>query len=104
MGGLQVLSQEEEWVDVPYIADSFVLNVGEMLQRLSNGFLIPTPHRVINPENRERYSCPFFYDPHVNTVIKPMKGTGNPKFKPILFSEFLENELKAGYLRHQTEA
>ena len=104
VGGLQVLSQEEEWVDVPYIADSFVLNVGEMLQRLSNGFLIPTPHRVINPENRERYSCPFFYDPHVNTVIKPLKGTGNPKFKPIMFSEFLENELKAGYLRHQTEA
>ena len=104
MGGLQVLSQEEEWVDVPYIADSFVLNVGEMLQRLSNGFLIPTPHRVINPENREWYSCPFFYDPHVNTVIKPLKGRVNPKFKPILFSEFLENELKAGYLRHQTEA
>ena len=36
-------------------------------------------------------------------MIKPLKGTGNPKFKPILFSEFLENELKAGYLRHQTK-
>ena len=64
VGGLQVLSQKEEWVDVPFITDSFVLNVGEMLQRFSNGFLMPTPHRVINPENRERYSCPFFYDPH----------------------------------------
>ena len=104
MGGLQVLSKEEGWVDVPYIGGSFVLNVGEMLQRLSNGFLIPTPHRVIYPEKRERYSCPFFYDPHVNTMIKSLKGTGNPKFKPIMFSEFLENELKARYFRHQTEA
>ena len=81
VGGLQVLSQEEEWVDVPFIAGSIVLNVGEMLQRLSNGFLIPTPHRMINPENRERYSCPFFYDPPFGHSDQTLERNRKPQIQ-----------------------
>ncbi len=104
VGGLQVLYQEKEWLDVPCLPNSLVLNVGEMLHRLSNGLLQPTPHRVINHEMQGRFSCPFFYDPNVNTTISPLRGTGKPKFNPICFAEFLESELTAGYSRHQTNA
>ena len=47
-GGLQVKSFSGVWLEVPHINSSFVLNVGDLLHRLSNGKLLSTPHRVIN--------------------------------------------------------
>ncbi len=101
VGGLQVKTPAGNWVDAPRIEGSFVVNVGDMLHRLSNGRLLSTPHRVINQSGRERYSCPFFYDPHVTADIKPLAGTGTPKFTPINFGDFLRGELQAGYDQHK---
>ena len=101
VGGLQVMTPAGDWVDAPRIPGSFVVNVGDMLRRLSNGLLLSTPHRVINRSGRERYSCPFFFDPHVNTIISPVKGTGKPLFEPILFADFLRSELEASYKAHK---
>ena len=101
VGGLQVMTPAGDWVDAPRIPGSFVVNVGDMLRRLSNGLLLSTPHRVINRSGRERYSCPFFFDPHVDTVISPVKGTGKPLFEPILFADFLRSELEASYKAHK---
>ena len=101
IGGLQVQTKNGDWIDVPKVEGSFVVNVGDMLNRLTNGILRSTPHRVINKSGKERFSCPFFFDPHVNTTIQPLKGTGKPKFPPIKFSEFLQGELKASYEKHK---
>lgn len=101
VGGLQVKTPAGNWVDVPRLPGSIVVNVGDMLHRMSNGRLLSTPHRVINRSGRERYSCPFFYDPHVNTVIKPLPGTGAPKFPPLKFADFLRSELEAAYDAHK---
>ena len=101
IGGLQVHTKEGEWIDVPKVEDSFVVNVGEMLSRLTKGLLRSTPHRVINKSVRERYSCPFFFDPHTNAIIQPLNGTGKPKFSPINFGEFLREELEASYEKHK---
>tara|TARA_Y100000385_G_scaffold147481_1_gene153070 strand:+ start:1677 stop:2609 length:933 start_codon:yes stop_codon:yes gene_type:complete len=101
IGGLQVHTKEGEWIDVPKVEDSFVVNVGDMLSRLTNGLLRSTPHRVINKSVRERYSCPFFFDPHTNAIIQPLNGTGKPKFSPINFGEFLREELEASYEKHK---
>lgn len=81
--------------------DAFVVNVGDMLHRMSNGKLLSTPHRVINASGRERYSIPFFFDPHVTTEIAPLPGTGTPKFDPLNFGAFLRNELESGYDAHK---
>lgn len=101
VGGLQVATPSGNWVDVPRLPGSFVVNVGDMLHRLSNGRLLSTPHRVINRSGRERYSCPFFYDPHVNTTIAPLPGTGIPRFESLNFADFLRGELQAGYAAHK---
>ena len=101
IGGLQVQTKSGDWIDAPKVEGSFVVNVGDMLNRLTNGILRSTPHRVINKSGKERFSCPFLFDPHVNTNIQPLKGTGKPKFPPINFSEFLKGELKASYEKHK---
>ncbi len=105
VGGLQVQSLAGEWIDVPRIEGSFVLNVGDMLHRWSNGLLRSTPHRVINASGLARYSCPFFYDPHVRTNISPLAScvsSDNPaRFELINFGEFLRAELEAGYAHHK---
>ena len=104
VGGLQVLSPAGAWVDVPVIPGAFVVNVGDMLHRWSNGLLKSTPHRVINRSGRERYSCPFFFDPNVATEIAPLACCVTAErpaaFEAINFGDFLRSELEAGYERH----
>ena len=101
VGGLQVQTPAGNWVDAPPMENAFVVNVGDMLHRMSNGKLRSTPHRVINASGRERYSVPFFFDPHVSTNIAPLPGTGPAKFEPLNFGAFLRSELEAGYEAHQ---
>ncbi|MTI01902.1 isopenicillin N synthase family oxygenase [Roseibium sp. RKSG952] len=103
VGGLQVQTPAGHWVDAPPIEGAFVVNVGDMLHRLSNGRLLSTPHRVINASGRERYSVPFFFDPHVSAVIAPLPETGIARFEPLNFGEFLRNELEASYDAHQAD-
>jgi isopenicillin N synthase-like dioxygenase len=104
VGGLQVMTPAGVWVDAPPLPGSFVMNVGDMLHRWSNGQLRSTPHRVINRSGRERYSCPFFYDPNVAAEIAPLASCiepGNPpRFAPQVFGDFLRAELEAGYQKH----
>lgn len=101
VGGLQVQTPKGDWVDAPPMEDAFVVNVGDMLHRMSNGRLLSTPHRVINVSGQERYSVPFFYDPHVSTTIAPLPGTGAPRFNPLNFGDFLRSELEASYDAHK---
>ncbi len=103
VGGLQVQTPAGHWVDAPPREDAFVVNVGDMLHRLSNGRLLSTPHRVINSSGRERYSVPFFFDPHVSATIAPLPGTGDAAFPALRFGDFLKAELEAGYDAHQTD-
>ncbi|EFR04407.1 2OG-Fe(II) oxygenase [Nannizzia gypsea CBS 118893] len=62
--GLQVMSPSGEWTDVPVIPNSFVVNVGDILDRLTSGLYIAPLHRVLPPlPGSERLSIPFFFDP-----------------------------------------
>ncbi len=105
IGGLQVQTPAGAWIDAPKIRGAFVVNVGDMLHRWSNGRLLSTPHRVINTSGKSRYSCPFFFDPNVATKIAPLAscvGADRPAgFEPLVFGEFLRTELGAGYDQHK---
>jgi isopenicillin N synthase-like dioxygenase len=103
-----VATPDGRWVDAPPLAGSFVVNVGTMLHRWSNGRLLATPHRVINTSGAERYSVPFFYDPDVTTVIEPLAccidANCPARFEPIEFGAFLRHELESGYRHHQPDS
>ncbi len=105
VGGLQVRTVDGDWVDVPPLPGAFIMNVGDMLHRWSNGRLLSTPHRVINRSGRERSSCPFFFDPNVSTVISPLASCCDrgSTFPPVVFGSFLRAELEAGYDQHQSD-
>jgi len=66
-GGLQLLNNNDEWLDITPGEDEIVINVGDMLQRLTNNYLKSTTHRVVNPPKEEwhrpRLSIPFFLHP-----------------------------------------
>ena len=70
VGGLQVLSREK-WIDAPYVENSFICNIGDMLDYLTGGYYRSTPHRVFNKSDSGRLSFPFFYDLDFNAVPLP---------------------------------
>jgi isopenicillin N synthase-like dioxygenase len=73
-GGLQVRNVKGEWIDAPPIDGTFVVNLGDMMARWSNDRYLSTPHRVISPLGVDRYSMPFFAEPHPDTRIECLPG------------------------------
>jgi isopenicillin N synthase-like dioxygenase len=65
--GLQILNKQDQWIPVTSLPEQIVVNVGDMLQRLTNNKLKSTTHRVVNPPrekwNSSRFSIPFFLHP-----------------------------------------
>ncbi|QMU97931.1 isopenicillin N synthase family oxygenase [Microbacterium esteraromaticum] len=68
-GGLQV-ERDGEWVDAPPVDDAFVVNIGELLEYATNGYLRATNHRVVSPlAPHDRLSIPFFFNPALDTQL-----------------------------------
>lgn len=70
VGGLEVENTAGEWVPVPVRDDAFVVNIGEMLQRITGNYLVATNHRVI--AHAERYSSAYFAGPDLRTELRPL--------------------------------
>jgi isopenicillin N synthase-like dioxygenase len=96
--GLQVKTVGDEWFDVPYVPEAFVLNTGDMMGRLSNNRLIVTPHRVINTSGKERYSVPFFFEPNALSCINPLVPKGDVAlYEPINYEDYLFKVFQNNY-------
>jgi isopenicillin N synthase-like dioxygenase len=101
-GGLQLLNSEGQWVAIMPAADEIVINVGDMLQRLTNNYLKSTTHRVVNPPREEwhlpRLSIPFFLHPVSNmdlTCLDACVTADNPlQYEPITAGEYLDERLR----------
>ena len=99
--GLQVLSNNGEWVDAIAEDDEIIVNIGDMLSRHTNNKLKSTIHRVVNPPkdlwNSSRYSIPFFLHPRLEmplNCINSCVDEQNPKgFKDITAGDFLYQRL-----------
>ncbi|BBY16843.1 isopenicillin N synthase family dioxygenase [Mycolicibacterium litorale] len=74
--GLEVLNGAGEWIDVPPVPGTFVVNVGDMLELWTNGTFVATSHRV-RKVKEERYSFPLFFNVDYDTEVKPL-----PQFAP----------------------
>jgi isopenicillin N synthase-like dioxygenase len=99
--GLQLRLPSGEWLDVPYVPDSYAVNSGDMMTRWTNGRFKSTPHRALPPVGRPRYAIPFFLGPHLDTEIACLptcQGPDNPaKFPPISYDAYLHWWYDANY-------
>jgi isopenicillin N synthase-like dioxygenase len=99
--GLQVLRRDGKWIPITALPDQLVVNVGDMLERLTNKKLKSTIHRVVNPPkqmmNTPRYSIPFFMHPRSEMDLSCLTNCvdkENPKqFESITAGEFLNQRL-----------
>lgn len=98
--GLQLLTKENEWIDINAPEDYFVINVGDMLQRLTNNKLKSTTHRVVNPPKEKwstpRYSIPFFLHPRSEMDLSCLPScvkNNELHYAPISAGAYLEERL-----------
>ena len=100
--GLEILTKENKWIPIISEPDQLVINVGDMLERLTNKKLLSTIHRVVNPSkeklNTSRYSIPFFMHPKpemdLSCLEKCINETNPKAFDDMTAGEFLEERLK----------
>jgi isopenicillin N synthase-like dioxygenase len=101
-GGLQLLNMDNEWMDIQPEDDEIVINVGDMLQRLTNNYLKSTTHRVVNPPREmwhlPRLSIPFFLHPKSSmdlSVLDRCVTKDRPvAYEPITAGEYLDERLR----------
>ena len=99
--GLQVLNKSGEWISVTALPEQIVVNVGDMLQRLTNNKLKSTTHRVVNPPREKwgasRYSIPFFLHPRsevsLNCLESCISDTSPKHYSDITAGEYLDQRI-----------
>jgi isopenicillin N synthase-like dioxygenase len=72
VGGLEVRRLNGTWLDARCPEDALVMNVGDMLELLSGGRLVSTPHRVVNRSGKQRQSFPYFSVPRHDVLVQPL--------------------------------
>jgi isopenicillin N synthase-like dioxygenase len=100
--GLQILTKQNEWVGVTSLPDQIVVNVGDMLQRLTNNKLKSTTHRVVNPPREfwhtSRFSIPFFLHPRSEMSLACLEScidSAHPKaYADATAGEYLDERLR----------
>ena len=109
-GGLQV-EKDGEWIDAPPLPGAFVVNIGELLEVATGGYLKATVHRVISPKaGNDRISVPFFYAPALDETIPTLtlppelraraRGIHADAAGEPLFSTYGQNALKSRLRAH----
>jgi isopenicillin N synthase-like dioxygenase len=100
--GLEVLNKQGEWVAITALPEQLVVNVGDMLQRLTNNKLKSTTHRVVNPPREKwgesRFSIPFFLHPKSAMRLDCLEGCISAStpiaYGPISAGEYLDERLR----------
>jgi isopenicillin N synthase-like dioxygenase len=96
LGGLQIQTLDDEWVDAPYVPGTLTVNTGDLISHWSGGRWRSTRHRVLAPPPEapaeELLSLVFFHDPDYDAVITPL---GIPDAEPVLAGDYLHAKLTA---------
>lgn len=104
VAGLQILTQDSEWIKAPLWRGCFLVNSGDMVTRWSNGRVLSTPHRVINDSGEDRYALPFFMQPNADAMLECLPtccGPNNPpKEEPITCANYLAWYLEENFAHY----
>ncbi len=100
--GLEILTKQQEWIPVTSVPEQIVVNVGDMLQRLTNNKLRSTTHRVVNPKREvwhtSRFSIPFFLHPKSSMSLRCLEScisNEHPKvYEDATAGEYLDERLR----------
>lgn len=103
VGGLQVLSEDGDWMDAPCIDGSLIVNTGDMIRQWTNDRWCSNEHRVLPPTSEapdeELISLVFFHEPDADAVVTPFEtcvSEENPaRYKPITSSDYLAEKFAA---------
>ena len=102
---LQILRADGRWIDAPPIPKTFVVNIGDLMQRWTNDRFRSTVHRVINLTGEDRFSIPIFFGPNYFTLISPLfqdrdqddDDEAKKKYPTILAGHYLEQRFDQTY-------
>jgi isopenicillin N synthase-like dioxygenase len=104
-GGLEVQRKDGEWIGAPPVKGAYVINIGNVMMRWTNGRFVSTPHRVVNRALKSRYSIPFFANPDYDVTIAPiaeiMKEGETADYEPLANGPYMVDFYDKGmaYLR-----
>jgi isopenicillin N synthase-like dioxygenase len=100
-GGLMVRDRSGRWLDAPVIPNAYICNIGDCLMRWTNDIYVSTPHKVVTPPGKDRYSIAFFLDPDPDAVVAclPTCATESrpAKYAPVSGADFLRSRLEPTY-------
>lgn len=100
-GGLEVRRRDGTWLAAPPIPGTWVVNVADMLSRWTNGRWQSTPHRVKNLSGGDRYSCPYFFDMSMDSIVEVLPTCHDtaqpPRFPAVRYGDYLIERLDRNY-------
>ena len=106
-GGLEVRTRDGQWMSPPNLPGALICNIGDCLMRWTNDVYVSTPHRVVNPVGRERYSVAFFLDPNPDAVVACLPSCMSPdspaKYPVTTGAAYLKQRLDATYSHREKQ-
>lgn len=99
--GLAIRLPSGEWVTPPLIPGTFLVNIGNILRRMSNDTFLSTPHGVVVEGDRDRYSLAYFHSPNPYSMIEVLPSCIDddhpPKYEPVLYADLIREFFSANY-------
>ena len=85
------------WLAIPCLPDQSVVNIGDMMQRWTNGQYASTRHRVVNRSRQTRHSMAYFFDPDPNADLAPLPGCGESDAPPLTALQHLLHKIDESF-------
>lgn len=103
-GGLQVQNKAGDWIAASPIHNTYVCNIGDLLESWSGGRLVSTNHRVLNSSGKSRYSIPIFCDPASETVIDPGRLIpGTPSGNVVSAGDYIAGKNRKNFTHYESK-